>query len=124
MLSVIYPMSNVSAFDMIDFYYGCEMTAMNAEAETPLSCTLTITGYRGSSNTVAGSTMVAAQTFQYDPTTLTGAQQLAYAQVFPVFRALQFLTFQYTINDFPALQTLLTGAIDTVRYTAYTCSSA
>lgn len=124
MLSVNYPMSNVSAFDLFSFFFGCKTFAASTAA--PLPCTVTITGYTGSDNTVASSHMVAAQTVQYNPTTLTGAQQLAYFEVSSLFRGegVRFVTFQYTVNNTPVLQSGTSLVIDTVKYTVYNCSSS
>lgn len=79
-LSVQYPGSTVASFDLKSFWFGFAENGANAITDPPVQGTLTLTGYRKNMNTVGATYDVCAQTFKYDPTTMTGGQQQAYAE--------------------------------------------
>lgn len=122
LLSVNYPVSTTVAFQLLSFFFACSTNTLNSEILSPTPCTLAITGYKGSDNTVASNQMVAAQTIRYIPSAMTGPVQMAKFVVLPAFNGATFVTFQYTNDLNTALTPTTAMAIDTVKYTVYNCN--
>jgi hypothetical protein len=70
MLTTNYPSSNIESFQLESFYYGCVIQVLNGDTAVPTVCTINVTGYKGSDNTVADSQQVCSQTYSYNPTTM------------------------------------------------------
>ena len=96
MLTVNYPVSNVTAFTLRSFYFGCVLSAANAAAAPPMQCLVELTGYQGNDNQVSNARQVCSQQFQYNPSTMTGPQQLAFSgPVADCFQDTQFVIVQF-----------------------------
>ncbi|KAF3034516.1 hypothetical protein E8E12_005860 [Didymella heteroderae] len=78
-LTTNYPSSNIESFQLQDFYYGCTVQGTGATA-IPTECVINFTGYKGSDNTVASSTQVCSQSYQYNPSTQLATQQQAFGK--------------------------------------------
>lgn len=124
MFTTNYPMSTVAAFTPSSLYLGCVADTGNGEASTPQACTCTFTGYRGSDNTVANSMQIAAQTFQYNPTTNVGVQQESYFQFLPAFAGAQFVTLTCVFTNTPVAGAFLETHIDTFSYEYDNCTQS
>lgn len=144
MMTVNYANNNgkVKEFTPESFYFGCALNAANDAADPPQPCAVIFTGYKGKDvslppgaaghhsstmlnpkqNTVAASKMVCAQTFQYDPTTITGPQQMAFSgKIKEECKSITHGTFSFTPTNGLPTGSLIGLAIDDVKYSIAGC---
>lgn len=123
LVSTNYEGSTAKEVDLYSFYFGCSVNVDNPAGNPPQACSVTVTGYKGSDNTVANSQEVVAQTFEYNPTTALGLQQLAFTgSLNPLFKGLQFFTFQFQTEDV-VLNADLALALDDVSVQVRGCNT-
>ena len=80
MITTNYANSQTASFSLESFYFGC-VTAVSSEFSVPSQCDITVTGYRGSDNSVSNAVQVCSQQFQYNPSTIVGTQQQAFGAI-------------------------------------------
>lgn len=78
MLTTNYQDSRTQSFSLESFYFGCVTTAA-ALTSVPSACDVTVTGYRGSDNSVSNAKQICSQQFQFNPSTILGTQQQAFS---------------------------------------------
>jgi hypothetical protein len=127
MLTVNYPSSQVASFQLKSWYFGCAVQLANQATAVPSQCTINVTGYQGSDNTVSNSKQVCSQSFSYNPSTAVGAQQQAFGSFNSCAgKDIQFAIVQYSLpGGMSAANALAASAFDDIKYTtkAKTCKS-
>lgn len=125
MLTVNYPASLVTSFDLKSFYFACVSNLANGATALPAQCLISVTGYKGSDNTIASTYEVCSQQFQYSPSTITGSQQMAFSQpVDSCFTGIQYAVITYTPpGGLSATSPDLALLTDDVMYTTHSCPS-
>ena len=123
MLTTNFPNSRSVSYDLESFYFGCGLDLFNAAAAAPTQCLISITGYKGSDNTVASSQQVCSQQFEYNPSTNLGPQEMAFSgQVLSCFKGIQFAVVQFDLpGGMSALDPDLALVIDNMAYKLTTC---
>ena len=103
-----YPGSVTEFFDFQEFYFGCLADTEEAVASLPISCTITVTGYRASNQ-------VAQQSFKFKPGLFAVTAPMPNATLSKAFKGIDEVTFntKYSIPDAGA--TLL----ESLSYVAY-----
>lgn len=123
-LTTNYPSSKIESFQLQDYYYGCTIQGTGAAA-IPIQCIINITGYKGSDNTVASSTQVCSDSYQYNPSTGLSTQQQAFGKFDNCkSKDVQFAVITYGLpGGIKTLQPTLVMLMDDLRYTtkAKTC---
>ena len=119
-LTVNYSGSTVKSFSLKSFYFGCALALGQGVTALPTACNIAVTAYAKGDDTTS-TVQVDAQTFSYNPSTSTGAQQVAQGIFKPTFQNLQYVLVQYTLpGGLTGANPDLGLAIDDVIYT--TCS--
>jgi hypothetical protein len=67
MITINYPNSNTTSFDLKSLYLGCALAADTGVAALPQSCSVAFAGFQGSDNSVANSKQVCAFKAEYLP---------------------------------------------------------
>lgn len=98
----ITPIDASSAFDLYSFYYGCQVATVEGAVGLPISCTFTVTGYKGNRK-------VGKQTFEYEPSNDLLAP-MKYGVLGSWATSLTNVTFA-TFND-----TIIATKLDNVKY--------
>lgn len=125
MISVNYAGSTTKNFDLNSIYFGCAIGLENSVTAAPVGCTLSIAGFKApgnSDNEVSEATLACSDSVQYNPTTMAGAQQMAFHTVDPDCKGLQYATFNYVIDpEFAVAGANLLGILDDVDVTTRKC---
>lgn len=110
-----YAGSNVSFFDLRQFYMGCVLNiAANSAEEVPSACTVLATGYTGSLNR-------GSQMFVFVPDNAVVANEQKYNFNPLIFNAVTNVTLQVVVATGGAAATAM--VMDNVIYTTYSKSS-
>lgn len=95
MFTTNYANSQTKSFCLESFYFGCVVTARSGFS-VPSACDVTVTGYRGSDNSVSNAQQVCSQQFQYNPSTILGKQEQAFSGPVKGCEDIQFAIIQYS----------------------------
>lgn len=98
MITINYPGSTAKSFDFLSLYFGCILSSEASQASSPQQCTMNIAGYIGSDNSVDNATLVCADSATYNPTTLTGVQQMRQHYVSSACKGLSFAQIFFSIE--------------------------
>lgn len=117
MLTTNYPWSNIESFRLESCYYGCTLQGTGAFA-IRIQCIINVTGYNGSDNTLASSTQVCSQTYQYNPSTPFALQQQALGKFDDCKdKDLQFATIAFVLpGGLSVLNPALVMLVDDLKY--------
>ena len=123
MLTTNFPDSNTTSFTLSSFHFGCGIRSGTTAAALPTACQVSVTGYEGNDNQVSNAFQVCSQQFQYSPSTMLGAQQLAFTSpVDPCFKDIQFAIVQFSLPGGTAVANSVSGLIlDDLNYSYTSC---
>lgn len=123
-ITALYEGSTVSGFDLQSLYFGCAVSLAQAVAGIPVECSITVTGYRGTSNDVNTAVQACSRTFAYKPGSIFVPQNMGFSGVaaFPGCTNIQFATVTYsTTGPASPAGAAVSVVIDDLRYATRSC---